>query len=114
MDLVTGAERPARVGGYCSVFAEVEVIEHLRRGSTAGEIALGAMHSIAERILEVGPLEAPVMVSGGVCEYFPGVVTALAERASLAVDTLPEPILVGALGAALFALDAVGDLVHGE
>ena len=114
MDLVTGAERPARIGGYCSVFAEVEVIEHLRRGSTAGEIALGAMHSIAERILEVGPLEAPVRVSGGVCEYFPGVVTALAERASLAVDTLPEPILVGALGAALFALDAASDLVHGE
>lgn len=114
MDLVASDERPVRIGGYCSVFAEVEVIEHLRRGVAVGEIALGAMHSIAERILEVGRLEAPVVVTGGVCEYFPGVVTALSERASLVVETMPEPILVGALGAALFALDAANDPVRGE
>ncbi len=106
MDLATQAEKPARVGSYCSVFAEVEVIELLRSGATAGEIALGCMYSIADRILEMDRLESPVLVTGGVCEYFPGVVKALAERSGLSVESVPEPIMAGALGAALFALDA--------
>jgi predicted CoA-substrate-specific enzyme activase len=105
MDLATSAEKPAPVGSYCSVFAEVEVIELLRQGSTAGEIALGCMHSVADRILEIGHFEDPIYITGGVCEYFPGVVKALAERSSLTVQILPEPILAGAFGAALFALD---------
>jgi predicted CoA-substrate-specific enzyme activase len=106
MDLATSAEKAAPVGSYCSVFAEVEVIELLRSGATAGEIALGCMHSIADRILEMDRLASPVLVTGGVCEYFPGVVKALAERSGLSVDVVPEPIMAGALGAALFALDA--------
>lgn len=106
MDLASSAEKPAPVGSYCSVLAEVEVIELLRNGSTAGEIALGCMYSIAERILEMDRLQAPVMISGGVCEYFPGVAKALAERSALAVELVPEPIMAGALGAALYALDA--------
>jgi predicted CoA-substrate-specific enzyme activase len=106
MDLATSAEKPAPVGSYCSVFAEVEVIELLRNGATAGEIALGCMYSIAERILEMDRLQGPVMITGGVCEYFPGVVKALAERSALPVEIIPEPIMAGALGAALFALDS--------
>jgi predicted CoA-substrate-specific enzyme activase len=106
MDLAASAEKPARVGSYCSVLAEVEVLELLRGGATAGEIALGCMYSVAERILELDRLRSPVVITGGVCEYFPGVVKALAERSGLAVDILPEPIMAGALGAALFARDA--------
>ncbi len=105
MDLAGSAERAAAVGSYCSVFAEVEVIELLRSGATAGEIALGCMYSIADRILEMDRLTSPVLVTGGVCEYFPGVVKALAERTGLSVDVVPEPIMAGALGAALYALD---------
>lgn len=106
MDLATTAGKPARVGSYCSVFAEVEVIELLRSGATAGEIALGAMYSVADRIMEMDRLEGPVMISGGVCEYFPGVVKALGERSGCPVEIIPEPIMAGALGAALYALDA--------
>jgi activator of 2-hydroxyglutaryl-CoA dehydratase len=106
MDLATSAGKPAPVGSYCSVYAEVEVIELLRNGATAGEIALGCMYSIADRILEIDRLEGPVMVTGGVCEYFPGVVKALAERCALHVEIVTEPIMAGAFGAALYALDS--------
>ena len=105
MDLATSAARAAPVGSYCSVFSEVEVIELLRQGSTAGEIELGCMISIADRVLEIDHLENPIYITGGVCEYFPGVVKALAERSALSVEILPEPILAGAFGAALYALD---------
>ena len=106
MDLATSAARPAQVGSYCSVYAEVEVIELLRNGATAGEIALGCMYSIADRVLEIDRLKGPVMITGGVCEYFPGVVKALAERSALNVEIVTEPIMAGAFGAALYALDS--------
>jgi predicted CoA-substrate-specific enzyme activase len=108
MDLAGSAEKAAQVGSYCSVFAEVEVIELLRSGATAGEIALGCMYSIADRILEMDRLSSPVFVTGGVCEYFPGVVKALAERSGLSVEVVPEPIMAGAFGAALYALERGG------
>jgi activator of 2-hydroxyglutaryl-CoA dehydratase len=95
------------------VLAEVEVIELLRGGATAGEIALGCMYSIADRIMEMDRLASPVVITGGVCEYFPGVAKALAERSGLPVELAPEPIMAGALGAALFALDgATGRKEH--
>lgn len=106
MDLAGSAAKPAPVGSYCSVFAEVEVIELLRNGASAGEISLGAMYSIADRILEMDRLGSPVLVTGGVCEYFSGVVKALAHRSGCSVEVVPEPIMTGAIGAALFALDA--------
>lgn len=105
MELATTTDKPAPVGSYCSVFAELEVIELLRNGATAGEIALGAMYSIADRIMEMDRLEGPVKITGGACEYFPGVVKALADRSGLPVEMVPEPIMTGALGAALIALD---------
>lgn len=107
MELATSTDEPASVGSYCSVFAELEVIELLRGGATAGEIALGAMHSIADRVMELDRLEGPVRITGGVCEYFPGVVSALAKRTGLQVEIVPEPSMAGALGAALIALDGV-------
>lgn len=105
MELAATAERPAPVGSYCSVFAEVETIELLRDGATAGEIALGAMYSIADRIMEIERLDGPLTVTGGVCEYFPAVIRALGERSGQTVEMVPEPIMSGALGAALIALD---------
>jgi len=108
MDLAANATKPARIGSYCSVFAEVDVIERLRNGSTVEEIALGCVESIAERVLEIGMLEPPVVATGGVCEYFPGVVAALSARAGLSVRVVSEPIATAAFGAALHALDTLG------
>ena len=46
-----------------------------------------------------------VAVCGGVAEYFPGVLGALASLSGRQVHTVPEPLLTGALGAALKLLD---------
>lgn len=92
---------PARVSSYCSVFSGSEVLERLREGSTREEIALGCMHSIAERIMEIGGFEHPVVICGGVVEYFPGVLAALESQSGLTVRTVPDPIFTAALGAAL-------------
>lgn len=106
-DLAAAAEHPARVSSYCSVFSTTEVLERLREGARREEIALGAMYSLAERIVEMGPLEVPLYVCGGVAEYFPGVLGALGVLTGQPVRAVPEPMLTGAFGAALKVLEQV-------
>jgi len=107
-ELAAGAGEPAQIGSYCSVFAGSEILERLLEGSTPGEIALGCIRSVAERVFEIGVFRSPVVVTGGVPEYFPGVVTALAAMIGAEVRVMPEPIMTGAHGAALRALRSVG------
>jgi predicted CoA-substrate-specific enzyme activase len=102
-ELAASAEEPATIGSYCSVFAASEILERLREGASRAEIALGCVHSIAERIYEIGGFVEPLVVTGGVAEYFPGVLRILSSRTGLAVQAIPEPINAGALGAAILA-----------
>lgn len=91
----------AAVSSYCSVFSASEVLERLRDGATREQVALGCIRSIAQRVVELGGFEDPIVISGGVAEYFPGVLHALESLSGLQVTTVPEPIFTGALGAAL-------------
>ena len=97
------AETPADIGSYCSIFSGQDILEKLRDGSTREEIALGCIHSIADRVIEISNLEGTVRVTGGVAEYFPGVLQILAERTGIEIEAVPNPILAGAVGAALWA-----------
>jgi predicted CoA-substrate-specific enzyme activase len=106
-ELAATAESPAPIGSYCSIFAGTEILEKIRDGVSRPEIALGCMHSIAERILEIGGFEEPMVVTGGVPEYFPGVLRILASITKMSVQAIPEPITAGALGAALKAMEVV-------
>ncbi len=105
-ELAAAAERPAAISSFCSVFSSTEILERLREGATREEVALGCMHSIAERILEIGGLHQPLLVTGGVAEYFPGVVRALETQSGMKVAVVPQPLFAGALGAALKAVGA--------
>lgn len=105
-ELAAAAERPAAISSFCSVFSSTEILERLREGATREEVALGCMHSIAERIVEIGGFREPLVVTGGVAEYFPGVIRALESQSGLKVGVVPQPLFAGALGA---ALKAVGD-----
>ncbi len=102
-ELAAAAERPAQVSSYCSVFSASDVLERLRDGATREEVAFGCMHSIAERVLEIGGFQDPIVVCGGVAEYFPGVLRALESLTGMTVKAVPEPIFTGALGAAIMA-----------
>ncbi len=104
-ELAAAAEKPASVSSFCSVFSSTEILERLREGATREEVALGCMHSIAERILEIGGFSEPLVVTGGVPEYFPGVIRALESQSGMKVTVVPQPLFAGALGAALKALE---------
>jgi activator of 2-hydroxyglutaryl-CoA dehydratase len=105
-ELAAAVDAPAPVGSYCSVFAGSEILERLREGESREAVALGCMHSVARRISEIGGFKEPMRITGGVVEYFPGVLKALVEITGIKAESLPEPIMIGALGAALKALEA--------
>jgi predicted CoA-substrate-specific enzyme activase len=104
--LALQSEHPVSISSTCTVFAESEAVSHIARGAMRQDVAAGLLQAIASRVLglvaRVG-LEPAVMLSGGVA-LNEGVVAALAKQSSHPIAVPPDPQIVGALGAALYAL----------
>jgi len=97
------AGAPVTVSSTCTVFAESEVISLVAEGRPAEGIVRGLHLALASRVaaLARGRLAAgPVLASGGVA-LNAAMIAALSETLGRPVRVLPEPQLVGALGAAL-------------
>ena len=102
-------ERPVKITTTCTVFAESEILSWLGKGKKIEDILLGVHQSIATRsvgLLRRVGIEAEVTFSGGVARNS-AMVAALNEKLGLAVNVSEEAHFMGALGAALFALDHI-------
>ena len=101
------AEAPALISSICTVFAESEVISLTAQGRSKVDIIAGIHVAIASRVHSLANrvgVAAPVVMSGGVAKNA-GVVRALERLLETEIALPPEPQTVGALGAALFAID---------
>lgn len=110
-DLDQGAETDLVLSSMCTVFAESEVVSLIASGTEQREIAKGLNRSIASRTSALVKRVArnidgmPVSMSGGVARNR-GVVRAIAETMGIeAVSTPDSPDIIGALGAAIIALE---------
>ena len=101
-EMAARTDESCEVGSYCSMFSGLDILEKLREGVSRESVALGCINSIADRVVEIGRFTDPVYVTGGVAEYFPGVLTAIAAKTGNKVEAIPQPILAGAVGAALW------------
>ncbi len=102
-------ERPVKISTTCTVFAESEVLSWLGRGKKIEDILLGVHQSIAARsagLLRRVGVEEEVTFTGGVARNVAMIAT-LNERLDLGVNVSDESHYMGALGAALFALDHI-------
>jgi (R)-2-hydroxyacyl-CoA dehydratese activating ATPase len=102
-------ERPVRITTTCTVFAESEVLSWLGKGKKIEDILLGVHQSIAARsagLLRRVGLDEQVTFTGGVARN-PAMVQTLEERLGLRLNVSEDSHYMGALGAALFALDHV-------
>jgi len=101
------ARAPVRLSTVCAVFVESDIMSYLAMGKSVEDI-LGGVHSaIAARTIalvrRVG-IEPEVTFTGGVsCNV--GMVRALEEKLQMKLNVSPDSQYVGALGAALFALE---------
>jgi predicted CoA-substrate-specific enzyme activase len=102
-------DRPVAISTTCTVFAESEVLSWLSRGRRIEDILAGVHRSIVTRSVglmrRVG-IEAEVAFTGGVSRN-EGVRTALVEALGMPVHVSGDSHFMGALGAALFAMDRV-------
>ena len=103
------AEKAVKISTTCTVFAESEVVSWLGKGKKIEDILLGVHQSIVSRSLglmrRVG-IEPEVTFTGGVTRNI-GVVTVLNEMLGFPVNVGEESHYMGALGAALFAMDRI-------
>ena len=102
-------ERPVKISTTCTVFAESEVLSWLGKGKKIEDILLGVHKSIAARsagLLRRVGIEDEVTFTGGVAKNTAMIAT-LNERLDLQVNVSDDSHYMGALGAALFALDHI-------
>lgn len=106
------ADRPQTISSVCAVLAESEIINHVSSGETVENIFRGVHNSLASRALALmkrAGLEDEVTFVGGVARQ-KGMVKALEETVKKKVNVSNEPEMLGALGAALLALQRLRKL----
>jgi len=96
------------VRSVCTVFARSEAIALMRRGESKADILAGLHEAISQRVVallrRVG-IGEKFVITGGVARNV-GVVTRIEEKLGGVKVTIPaEPMIAGAVGAALFAFD---------
>jgi (R)-2-hydroxyacyl-CoA dehydratese activating ATPase len=102
-ELSLAAEKAAAISNTCTVFAEQEVISQLANGESVPNLVAGIHEAIATRVYAMVnklKIERDVAITGGGAKNI-GLVRALEAKFGCPVLVPPEPLLTGALGAAL-------------
>jgi predicted CoA-substrate-specific enzyme activase len=102
-ELSLTADRAAEISSTCTVFAEHEVINKLASGETIPNLIAGIHESVATRVYALVnklKIEPDVAITGGGAKNI-GLVKALEEKFGFPILVPPEPLITGALGAAL-------------
>ncbi|HQV92953.1 MAG TPA: acyl-CoA dehydratase activase [Anaerolineales bacterium] len=103
------AERPVKISTTCTVFAESEVLSWLGKGKKIEDILWGVHLSIASRstaLLRRVGIEDEITFTGGVTKNA-GMIKSLEQALKTKLNVSDDSHYMGALGAALFALDHI-------
>jgi predicted CoA-substrate-specific enzyme activase len=101
--------RKVSISSTCTVFAQQEVITRLSEGIAMEDIVAGIHGAIASRIARMVDrfkIEPDVVLTGGVAKNT-GILKALESSLGCGILVPAEPLLTGALGAALLARETV-------
>jgi len=97
-----------QISNKCSIFMEMEVLQHLYKRNRRADIAYAINDAVAKRVVQMAhaqPIESEICITGGVSKNV-GVVKILEELLRVRFCDLPvDPQIMGALGAAVFAQD---------
>jgi len=104
-DYARQSQEMIKLGSYCTVFSATEVLENIRHGKKVADIIKGIFYSVIKRVLEMDALSERVVMTGGVAANNPFIVEMAAEMIGRPVLIPEYPQLVGAVGAALYAMN---------
>jgi predicted CoA-substrate-specific enzyme activase len=108
-DLSLKSHNPAKISSICTLWAQQEVAESLAKGVETADLVAGIHMSLAERIAGMARrlrIKDDVVVTGGGAKNR-GLVHALSQQLQHRVLVPENPLITGALGAALLARDIV-------
>lgn len=97
------ASKKIPISSTCTVFAQMEVMTCLSQGIPLPDIVAGLHDAIATRVVRMAKrlrVEPDVVFTGGVAKNI-GVVNALQDALGLKILVPGEPLLTGAIGAAI-------------
>ena len=103
------SKKPAGISSVCTIFAQAEMTNHLSEGVPIEDIVAGLHEAIAVRsvnLLRRLGVKPDVVFTGGVAKNS-GVVKAVADNLGQKVLVPEDPLISGALGAAILARETV-------
>jgi predicted CoA-substrate-specific enzyme activase len=106
-------DKPVRINSLCTIFAQQEIISRLSEGQPLPDILAGVYIAIATRVVKLArqlKVEPPVVFTGGVAKNA-GMVKAIETVLGVPVLVPEEPLITGALGAAILAHDQYNQLI---
>ena len=103
------SKQPITFASACTVWAQADVIQHLNDKVPIEDIAAGVNNAMSSRMATLANnigLEKDVCMTGGVAKN-DGVVNALEKNLGIRIKRIrrEDPQIVGAIGAALFAME---------
>jgi predicted CoA-substrate-specific enzyme activase len=104
-DVSLNASKKIQISNLCTIFAQQEVIALLSRGEKAEDIVAGLHDALASRIAALARrlgIEPDLVLTGGVAKNA-GMVRAMKESLGCEILVPEEPLITGALGAAILA-----------
>ena len=112
--LARQSEHMIKLGSYCTVFSATEVLENIRYGKKVTDIVKGLFYSVIKRVLEMDSITEQVVMTGGVVAHNPYIVEMAEEMTGKSILRPEFPQLVGAVGAALYALQGMSQEIADE
>ena len=104
-DISLKATKKIQISNLCTIFAQQEVVALLSRGEKLENILAGLHDALASRIAALARrlgIEPDLVLTGGVAKNT-GMVRAMKESLGCEILVPEEPLLTGALGAAILA-----------
>ncbi len=108
-DLSLQSKNPAKISNICTIWAQQEVAASLAQGVGVCDLLAGVHHSLADRIVRMVSrlrVEEAIVLTGGGAKNR-GLVKALSEQLGHKILVPEEPLITGALGAALLGKEIV-------
>ncbi len=108
-DISLKSTNKVKISSTCTVFAQQEIVTRISEGVSLADILAGLHDAIANRVARMVrrlKVEPDVVLTGGVAKNI-GVVSAMKENLGCKILVPEDPLLSGALGAALLGKEVV-------
>ncbi len=116
-DISLKSTRKVQISNFCTIFAQQEVVSRLSEGEKLEDIIAGLHDALASRVAALVrrlKVEPDVVLTGGVAKNI-GMVKAMKENLGCELFVPQDPLITGALGAAILAKEqALETMAKGE